>query len=179
MCGGAHWSLQLEFPQTCPPWHDFLQSPQWSGSLVRSTQTPLHRDKPALQAVTHCPPAHWERPLSTLPQALPQLPQLPSSLVASTQALPQRVSLPVQTKSHLPPRHTAPAADVEGQACPQAPQFLGSLSRSTHLPPHATAPPVPHVGLPSPESIGVEVAVEPASFFGEPFAGFGTHSFVE
>jgi hypothetical protein len=60
--------------------HTVVHVPQWSGSIVGSTQTPLQAVRPVGQR--HAPLTHAVPP----PQALPHAPQFAMSVAMSTQA---------------------------------------------------------------------------------------------
>jgi hypothetical protein len=116
----------------------FPQSPQWLGSVLRSTQLP---DPHTSSGGQHWPRAHR----SPAPHALPHAPQLRVSMSGSTQTPPHSrkpANAPHAHASplgqphdglaqrHTPDTHASPGAHVTLQS----PQFAESRSRSTHRP---------------------------------------------
>jgi hypothetical protein len=109
-----------------------VQEPQWSRSVLKSTQTPEQLLVPPGQ-----PQAPFEQ---TWPagQIFPQVPQLLGSLAVETQAPPHEVWPEAQVLLHRPPVQTDPSA----HEMPHRPQCRGSLVRFAHWggEPHETLP---------------------------------------
>jgi hypothetical protein len=72
--------------QRCPHW------PQFVGSLLVSTQAPLHSAKPAEQVMAHSPAWQDAWPLAGAKHSAPHWLQLLALLCRSTHESPQRVS---------------------------------------------------------------------------------------
>jgi hypothetical protein len=106
------------------------QPPQFFGSVLVSTQTPLHSIYGRLQAKSHMPMLHKGVAFGGGMQTLPQVPQLSLLVILSTQE-PLQLSVPVgQPVPQVPPAHTSPPV----QALLQSPQCAWSDFRSTHSP---------------------------------------------
>jgi hypothetical protein len=95
--GGS--TLVLPPPQTplthaCPPEHAVPHAPQWSASLVRSTQPQ------GSFGIAHTHPPAWQS--LPYPHALPQAPQFRGSLSVSTHALPQAERPAPHADTHAP-----------------------------------------------------------------------------
>ena len=111
--------------QACP------QLPQFSESVVVSTQTPLHEVLPNTEQartsfVSQDPPEHH----CVDPHGCPQLPQFALLVWVSTHAPPQLVWPELHTTVHVPPEQICPA----GQAWLHKPQFEGSDCVDTQAP---------------------------------------------
>jgi hypothetical protein len=121
------------------------QPPQALGSVCSSTQAPLQRENPPLQANVHALPTHAGCALATVVvQAFPHALQLLTSFVVSTQLLPQRVGMAAgQLDTHIEPEHTGVPPP---QAWPHVPQLLPSLVVLTQALLHSAYPPL-HVKL--------------------------------
>jgi hypothetical protein len=95
----THWSPHRTEPdgqtqapplQIDPPPQVAPQLPQLSGSLRRSTQAPLHAERPVVHEAAQRPELHtW-----AAEHCLPQAPQLAVLLWVSTQALPHAIWAP-------------------------------------------------------------------------------------
>ena len=73
----THWPLaQASVVQALPSVQPWPQDPQLLASVVRSTQAPLQRVKPAKQVIWHWPPTQLGVAFAAAVQLLPQLPQL-------------------------------------------------------------------------------------------------------
>jgi hypothetical protein len=83
---------QVQAPAThvWPPAQVVPHAPQFALSLLRSTQPPLHAERPVAQAAAHLP-AEQTWPAA---HAVPQAPQLATSVETSTH-LPPHVIVPV------------------------------------------------------------------------------------
>jgi hypothetical protein len=127
----THFPLQrsallehLQLPPTQVPYPQlFLQAPQFSGSVERSTQSPLQGVFPVAQ--THLPSLQMVSPTQRLPQA----PQLPGSLESSVQPPAQAADPPGQAATQL----DAKQISVGPHAPLQLPAQSAPLSQ-THLP---------------------------------------------
>ncbi len=145
--------VHAEDTQLASEGHAVAQEPQWSGSLLVSTQdephsVPLH----AHFELTQVPP---------VPQDVPHAPQLSTSLVRSTHLVPQGES--PEGHAHLLAMQLAP----EGQALPHAPQLAASVVRSTQPPGHEVLP-VPQAQTPSAHVAAPQVVPHLPQFFGSP-----------
>jgi hypothetical protein len=96
LCVFTHWPAQLVWPvsqtsvqtpfeQTWSDTHPLLQLPQWLELDCRLTHELPHFEKPALQAMPHCPLAQVALPFTGAVQTLPQEPQLERLLARFTQ----------------------------------------------------------------------------------------------
>jgi len=125
-------------------------APQWTRSVVGSTQPVEHWTMPAGQVVedTHTPDVQvWPEPQGMPAEAPLQValaPQCARSFWGSTQVPPQFTRPAWQETWQAPPLQTCPDAHVVPADAPLqvpvAPQNPRSVCGSTHLPPQSTSP---------------------------------------
>lgn len=104
--GDAHDSMHVPPLQTCADVHFVLHAPQFSGSLLLSTQTPPQ---------TICPLGHWQIPETherPPVQTVPHVPQFASSVAVLTQSNPHAVVPGRHCVAQAPARHSWPAAQT-------------------------------------------------------------------
>jgi hypothetical protein len=108
---------QLDPPLPTPPTPQPVVAPQWIGSVVGSTHTPLQftcepgQDTEQLPALHTCPLAQLVPPLPTPPTPHPVVaPQWIGSVVGSTQTPLQFTCDPGHDTEHVPALHTSPLA---------------------------------------------------------------------
>ena len=108
-----------------------MHEPQCAGLERKSTQVPLHSERPSRQ--TQAPPEHP----NPGEQVTPHAPQFRESLLVSTQLPPHSVAPPEQA----PVRHT-PDEQVSSapHGDPHAPQLARSFRGSVQLVPHEISP---------------------------------------
>jgi len=124
--------MQVALRQNWPVPQRFPHAPQFAASVVRSTQTPLHRIWLGLGqlGITQTPPVHC----SPRAHGLLQAPQLRVSMEVLVQ-VPLQFVWPGNGHgigAHIPPRHWA----LEAHRLPHAPQFRLSLEVSMQKPKH-------------------------------------------
>jgi hypothetical protein len=142
------------------------QAPQFSGSLLVSTQRPSH-EVPA-QSIVHSPLSQVAAPFSPAMQLVPHAPQLPSDELKLTHVPPQLVLSASHASVHAPLEQTLPRL----QRAPHAPQCSGSLLRSAQSSPHDTSPSLqrtPHFApshVATPSSIAAQRTPHSPQFFG-------------
>jgi hypothetical protein len=146
---------QLAPPLPTPPTPHPADAPQWIGSVVGSTHTPLQftcepgHDTEHAPALHTCPLAQLEPPLPTPPTPHPAVaPQWIGSVVGSTHTPLQFTCDPGHDTEQAPALHTCPLAQLEPPlptpATPHpavAPQWIGSVVGSTHTPLQFTCEP--------------------------------------
>ena len=142
--------LSVHLPsQTCPAAHTVVQSPQWYGSVIVSTQAEPQRTKPSAQVKSQPVAVQMGMPLAGASQISPQPPQLFGSLLVSVQVFPHFDSGSAQVKSQTPSLQLGMLPVGLGQALPHAPQCCVLLARVTQAPPQFSRP-ASHVSEQSP-----------------------------
>jgi hypothetical protein len=142
------WPLAQLLPALpAPPTPQPAVAPQWIGSVIGSTQTPLQftcvpgHDTEHVPALQTCPAAQLTPPLPLPPLPQPSVaPQWMGSVVGSTQTPPQLICEPGHDTEHAPALQTCPAAHAVPTDPPLvphpavAPQWPRSELGSTHTP---------------------------------------------
>jgi hypothetical protein len=122
----AAWQVPAE--QLCPSRQEVVQAPQWAGSVLRSTQAPLHSVSPAAQVCWQVPPLQvWPAA-----QAVPHVPQFLGSVevLVQTAAVPEPQICFGETHTQAEAAQTSPAM----QTFPHAPQLEALVDVSTQVP---------------------------------------------
>jgi hypothetical protein len=124
----VHVAWQVPAEQLWPSRQEVAQAPQWAGSVLRSTQAPLHSVSPAVQACWHVPPLQvWPAA-----QAVPQAPQFLGSVevLVQTAAVPEPQTCFGDAHTQAEAVQTSPAM----QTFPHAPQLEALVDVSRQVP---------------------------------------------